>query len=127
MAFMSQEHKKELAPSIKAVLKKYNMKGSISVQNHSSIVVTLQSGEIDFNGITDQSVNVFWIDDHWEDNEVAKNFLNELYEVMKGPRYFDESDIQSDYFHTSHYVDINIGKWNKPYVCTAEEKEPQVV
>jgi hypothetical protein len=48
MAYVSKEKKAELAPAIKAVLKKYGMKGTISVKHHSSLVVTLRSGEIDF-------------------------------------------------------------------------------
>jgi hypothetical protein len=35
---------------------------------------------------------------------------------MKGPDFFDHSDSQTDYFHLSHYTDINIGKWDRPYV-----------
>jgi hypothetical protein len=34
---------------------------------------------------------------------------------MKGPDYFNNDDAMTDYFHRSHYTDINIGKWNKPY------------
>ena len=41
MAYVSQEMKKELAPAIKAVLKKYRMKGSIAVNNHSTLEVNL--------------------------------------------------------------------------------------
>ena len=48
MAYVSQEFKKELTPAIKAVLKKFNMKGTISVNNHSTLVVKLKSGSIDF-------------------------------------------------------------------------------
>jgi len=48
MAYVTQEMKKELAPGIKAVLKKYGMKGSISINNYSSLVVTLQQGPLDF-------------------------------------------------------------------------------
>ena len=48
MAYVSQQLKKELAPSIKSVLKKYKMKGSIAVDNHSTLVVNLKSGAIDF-------------------------------------------------------------------------------
>jgi hypothetical protein len=32
---------------------------------------------------------------------------------------WDKSDIQSDYFNVGWYVDVNIGKWNKPYVREA--------
>ena len=46
MAYMSQEKKAELAPGIKAVLKKYNMKASISVRHHTGLVVTIKSGPL---------------------------------------------------------------------------------
>jgi len=121
MAYVSQEMKKELAPAIKAVLKKYRMKGSIAVNNHSTLEVNLSEGYIDCNrGST--SVNVYHIDEWYEG--VAKNFLNELLDAMKGPKYFNNDDAMTDYFSRSHYTDINIGKWNKPFVLK-ESKWPE--
>ena len=124
MAYVSQAMKKDLAPAIKAVLKKYKMKASIAVRNHSTLAVTIKSGAIDFTGNYthgDQyiQVNEYWIDDHYANNTVAKNFLNELLAAMKGPKYFNEDDVQSDYFCRSHYTDINVGKWNTPYELVA--------
>jgi len=124
MAYVSQKDKAELAPSIKAVLKKYKMKASIAVRHHSTLVVNIKSGAIDFSGNYthgDQyiQVNEYWIDDHYANNPVAKNFLNELLAAMKGPKYFNNDDAQSDYFHRSHYTDINVGNWNKPYELVA--------
>ena len=124
MAYVSQKDKAELAPSIKAVLKKYKMKASIAVRNHSTLVVNIKSGAIDFSGNYTHGdnyiqVNEYWIDDHYANNTVAKNFLNELLAAMKGPKYFNDDDIQSDYFHRSHYTDINVGQWNKPYELVA--------
>ena len=52
MAYVSQQDKAKLAPQIKKVLNKYGMKGSISIRHHSSLVVTLQSGAIDFGEYT---------------------------------------------------------------------------
>ena len=115
MAYVSQADKAELAPAIKAVLKKYNVKASISVRNHSTLVVTVKSGNMDFetrDGYAD--VNVYWIDSHYAG--IQRKFLNELLDAMKGPKYFNNDDAQTDYFHRSHYTDINIGCWNKPYV-----------
>ena len=114
MAYISQKDKKELAPGIKAVLKKYGMKGSIAVKNHMSLVVNLQSGPIHFDMDGYTSVNVYHIDKHYTGR--AKDFLNELVVAMKGTKWFDKSDIMTDYFHTAYYIDINVGKWNKPYV-----------
>jgi hypothetical protein len=115
MAYVSQEKKSQLAPAIKAVLNKYNVKASISVRNHSTLVVTVKSGNMDFetrDGYAD--VNVYWIDSHYAG--IQRKFLNELLDAMKGPKYFNNDDAQTDYFHRSHYTDINIGSWNKPYV-----------
>ena len=115
MAYISQEDKKELAPAIKAVLKKYNMKGSISIDNYSTLVVNLKEGLINLG--SNSSVNVYWIEDHYQG--VAKNFLNELLVAMKGPNYYNNDDSMTDYYDRSHYTDINVGKWNKPYILTA--------
>jgi hypothetical protein len=121
MAYVSQADKKELAPAIKAVLKKYNMKGSISVRHHSTLVVTVRSGAIDFSEYMRSDayidVNPYWIDSTY--SGTARDFLNELLDAMKGPKYFNHDDSMTDYFHRSHYTDINIGRaWNKPYTYT---------
>ena len=116
MAYVSQDDKAKLAPQIKKVLSKYGMKGSISIRHHMSLVVTIQSGSIEFDhshGDGYTQVNVYHIDSHYEGK--AKAFLTELLAAMKGPDYFNNDDAMTDYFHRSHYTDINIGKWNKPY------------
>ena len=133
MAYVSQEKKKELAVGIKSVLKKYKMKGTIAVNNHSTLVVNLKSGSINFaaqamkdyvetyykGGYKDfnHQVNVYHIENQW--TGVAKDFLVELLAAMKGDDWFDKSDIMTDYFHVAGYNDINIGKWNKSYELTA--------
>jgi hypothetical protein len=48
----------------------------------------------------------------------ALQFLKEVLTAMNKGNW-DKSDIQSDYFNVGWYVDVNIGKWNKPYVVTA--------
>jgi len=117
MAYVSQDDKKKLAPAIKAVLKKYDMKGTIAVRHHSTLVVNIKSGAIDF-GEDNIDVNPYWIDEHYEGK--ARDFLNELLAAMKGPDYFCHDDSMTDYFHRSHYTDINIGRWDRPYVCSKE-------
>ena len=117
MAYVSQKDKAKLAPEIKKVLSTYGMKGSISIRHHSTLVVTLQSGAIDFGEYTHGDgyiqVNVYHIERHYKGK--AQAFLTELLAAMKGPDWFDKSDAMTDYFHVSHYCDINVGKWNKPY------------
>ena len=124
MAYVSQEDKKALAPEIKKVLSKYGMKGSISIRHHSTLVVTLQSGEIDFGEYTHGDgyiqVNTYHIENHYKGK--AQAFLTELLAAMKGPGWFDKSDAMTDYFHVKHYCDINVGKWNKPYFLQTPKK-----
>ena len=131
MAYVSQEDKKKLAPEIKKVLSKYGMKGSISIRHHSTLVVTIQSGAIDFKefgtwgqGGSDDGyiqVNTYHIENHYSGK--AEKFLTELLAAMKGPNYFCDDDAMTDYFHRSHYTDINIGKWNKPYFMQKAAKK----
>jgi hypothetical protein len=112
MAYMSQEHKAKLAPTIKTICKKYNIKASLSVHNHSTLVLTVKQGDIDFGDDRIQ-VNPYWYHEHFTGR--AKDFLSEIVPAMYGPDYFDHSDAQTDYFHCSHYISVNIGKWNAPY------------
>ena len=36
-------------------------------------------------------------------------------EIKRAGEWYDESDSQIDYFNTSFYISINIGRWDKPY------------
>ena len=121
MAYVSQEMKKELSVGIKRVLKKYGMKANIGVKNHMSLYVDIMSGPINFDfshGEGYSQVNTYWIDDHYKG--IAKQFLNELLAEMKGKNYYNNDNAMIDYFDRSHYTDINIGKWNKPYKLDIE-------
>ena len=121
MAYVSQEMKKELSVGIKKVLKKYGCKGNIGVKNHMSLYVDVMEGPIDFDfshGEGYSQVNTYWIDDHW--SGIARQFLNELLVEMKGMKYYNNDNAMIDHFDRSHYTDINIGKWNKPYKLDIE-------
>ena len=126
MAYVSQEMKKQLAPGIKAVLKKYGMKGTIAVEHHMSLVVNIKSGKLDVIGALGVNeyqrdyiqVNPYWIEENYDCPKVVA-FLKELKEAMEGPDFFDHSDPMTDYFHRSHYIDINVGRFDKPYVLEA--------
>ena len=115
MAYFSQEMKKARAPKIKEILKKYGMKGTLGVNHHSTFVLRLTEGPIDFGGDYVQ-VNHFHIDRFYEGK--ARDFLTEVKEAMMVGNH-DNSDIMTDYFDVGWYVSIDAGKWNKPYKLTA--------
>jgi hypothetical protein len=137
MAYFNQERKSQKAPAIKAILKKYGVKGSLAVRNHSTFVLNIKSGSIDFienyiktdadknyGNKMDQNqidyirknkaldVNPYWYQEHYTGK--ALSFLKEVFKAMNAGNH-DNSDIQTDYFDVGWYVDINIGQWNKPY------------
>ncbi len=123
MAYMNQEMKAKIAKNLKPVLKKFGVKGTLSVSNHSTIVLTLKSGKIDFIADYGDSedarkfgidVNPYWFHEHF--TGTSKAFLTEAFRALKSADWYDESDIQTDYFNTAYYFRINVGKWNKPYI-----------
>lgn len=138
MAYVSQDLKAKLAPTIKAICKKYNIKASLAVRHHSTLVLNVRQGGIDFvenyiatdaaknhcNKMSEDQVayvrknrnldvNTHWVKDHYSGK--AKEFLVAMIAAMEGPDFFNKDDAQTDYFYRSHYININIGKWNRPY------------
>ena len=114
MAYVSKELKAKLAPGIKAVLKKYDVKGTIAVRNHMVLVVNIKQGAVDFaadcaGNDYHYQVNPYHIDRGWTGQ--ARDFLTELIAAMKGNEWYDRSDIMTDYFNTAYYMGINIGNW----------------
>jgi hypothetical protein len=135
MAYMNQERKAKITKMLKPILAKYKVKGSLSVRNHSTIVLTLKSGAIDFIGNSNRvcgndfyqvqrgfkpttsgydQVNPYWFQDHYDGD--AKAFLTEAFKALKSADWYDESNAMIDYFNIAYYVDINIGKWDRPYI-----------
>ena len=111
MAYMSQERKAQLAPAIKEICKRHGIKATLSVNNHSTLVLTVKGGKIDFGGDKIQ-VNTYWYRDHFDG--VARDFFSEVIPAMNAGNH-DNSDIQTDYFDVGWYININVGQWNKPY------------
>ena len=112
MAFMNQATKALKAPKVKSVLKKYGVRGSLAVCNHSTLVLNIRSGRLDF-GDNVIDVNVYHTDSHYEGK--VRKFFREVLDVMNEGNY-DNSQSQFDYFDKGFYVDIRVGRWNKPYV-----------
>lgn len=134
MAFMNQDHKKQIEPTIKAICKKYGVKGTLAVRHHSTLVLNVASGCIDFltqhnertvARLTEQDrmsdytpakccdINEYHFKEQWQGKTLE--FLTEVSEVMNKGNH-NNSDSMTDYFDVGWYVDINIGRWDKPYI-----------
>jgi len=116
MAYINKDEKAIIAAALKVAMKEFpTVKYSLAIDNHSSIVCTISKGPECLkpsNGDHSQ-VNTYWIDT--QHSEEAANILNKINTCLH-IGHWDESDIQTDYFSCAWYVNINIGKWNKPFI-----------
>lgn len=110
-----------------------NLKFSV-VKDGGRMSVSIMAGDIDFSDINDDvprtkrhwerwgnpkpvfdgrlDINQYHLDGY---NPKYTPLFEKIVSIMKGEDWFDHSDSQTDYFHTAYYIDLNIGKWNKPY------------
>ena len=129
MAYMTQEKKAKIAPQVKSVLKKHGLKGSLSVDNHSTLVLKMSEGSIDFYEILletakaigedtqyitkDIDVNPYWYHKHF--SGYPMEVVGELIAAMNNGNH-DRSIPQVDYFDVGWYKSIHIGTYKKPYL-----------
>lgn len=122
MAYVSQELKAKLAPQIKKICAKYGVKATLAVRHHSTLVLNIKSGKIDFfndYGAREDAEKYGYIDVnpyHYKNHFIgeAYHFLSEVIPAINNGNH-DNSDIQTDYFDVGWYIDVNIGKWNNRY------------
>jgi len=127
MAYISATDVQAIRTELKAKFPKWKFavrKGSGSL----SVDVNIMQGTASFddhfsNGRRYAQVNQYWIKDHFKDagERQAIEMINEIMHNAPGRAggkvYFDESDAQTDYFHTAFYTHLSIGKWDKDYTC----------
>lgn len=138
MAYINQDMKKVISAKLKPVLAEYGLTGTLSINHHSSITLTLKKGPIDFyaekrafrardprslaEGISDQedcplSINPYSITETWSLH--TSIVLKEILAALKGADWYDKSDMQSDYFNIAYYIYIEVGKYGVPYQLTS--------
>jgi hypothetical protein len=88
-----------------------------------TIVMTIRSAPIDLIGLmknrreggTDGRVNLnlYWLDRAYSGDILAT--MEAIKQALNTDNH-DNSDVQSDYFDVGHYVDLDIGRWDKPFV-----------
>lgn len=125
MAHMTQEKKKLIAAQLKEIIPG-TWKYSVSVRDHSTIVLTIASAPVDLLGIirangAHESVRTYaqlsnhWLIENFKGNAEMQALFKQILSALKGPGFYDKTDIRTDYFDVSHYIRINIGKYDKPF------------
>jgi hypothetical protein len=124
MAYISATEVSAIRKELKAQFPKFKFgvrKGSGSL----SVDVTVKSGPVDFSDIFDQTSRSYAQINQYHLGNYGKHekFFEQILRIIKiapstvegGRRWFDESDAQTDYFHTAYYIHLQIGEWDKPY------------
>lgn len=138
MAYMNQEKKAKIAAQLKTIMPK-DWKWSLSVENHSTIVLTIQSAPFNLVGMVAEenlkrnpldgwAVNQKELRHHMSLNPyyLETQFSGEMFETFTKIKAVlntdnhDRSDSMTDYFDVGHYVSIQLGRWDKPFVNTME-------
>lgn len=132
MAYMNQQKKAVIKANLDKALKGTGVKFSLSVRNHMAISLNVKSAPVDFiknfNDTVAQQpggfrtgspaekclqVNQYWYKEHFSGK--ALELLDKIVPAMYSADYYDNSDAMTDYFDTAYYVDISIGKYDKPF------------
>ena len=126
MAYIKQEEKSVIAENIKSILKKYpdiKIKYSLRIKDLSTIIMTISQANVNFQEYCGKEYAGIDINQPYEIQNVmpqfytgiAGEFLTEIHKALHGPKWYNNSDTQTDYFDIKHYVRLSFGKWNKPF------------
>ncbi len=127
MASMNQQEKAQINSLLKQAIPG-TWKWSLGVRHNSTIVLNIYSAPVDLvaeyaSGLGGElqaeiikkkcvDVNPYTWDKHFA-GELLETFTK-IFAALNLDNH-DNSDPQSDYFDVGHYVDANIGKWDKPF------------
>lgn len=138
MAYVTKEVIQQVRTDLKALNKKFGVKTTVAGLHSLTLRVTIAEGVIDFGGnMSDcvlnethgmlhkeeraqqlqqcKGVNVNHYYAERQFSGTALDYIQQLIAIVM-KQHWDESDIMVDYFHCSFYIDIQIGRWDKPYM-----------
>ena len=88
------------------------------------IARAMETAKVDFGDLDmPKQVNPYHVGTLFEDHQVR--FLEAVIKVIKfgtERQWYDRSDAMTDYFDTAFYLDVEMGRWGKPYVKTDPRK-----
>lgn len=135
MAYVDQTKKQAIAAALKLVVPA-GWKYSLAVRNHLSICLTISAAPVDLiaevNRVSSERAahrgdqrhpvtGSAQLNDHhpesFADGALLETFRKIIAALNTGNH--DNSDIMTDYFDVGHYVDLQVGRWDRPFVCTA--------
>jgi len=137
MAYIKTEEVSAIRNELKKRFGHTGLKFGVKNRHHTSVSVTIKAGPIDFSDIYKDhygsgdhyaQINPYHLSNYGKHQPL----FEEIIKVIKtapalaegGREWFDKSDIQSDYFHTAFYIDLDVGTFDKPYVYNGKSDLP---
>lgn len=128
MAYVSREKKGKVMSLLKGIVPK-DWKWSLKVDNGSSLVMTISEGpkelavqpaHYEFGQWVEEKVDLYrQINTYYPDKAFPEGPVNDkVVEIVKALNLdnYNNSDLHTDYHDVGHYVNLHVGRWNKPYV-----------
>ena len=138
MAYIDTKDVKAIREALKAEFGK-DFKFSVTRDHYSGVRIAIMSGVANFYDgeldTTDKySGRVYEFDGYAQINHyhlhhygAYQTLLEKISEIAHtapglagGKKYFCEDDAMSDYFSRAYYVNIHVGRWDKPYEINLE-------
>lgn len=120
MPYITTEDVKARRKAIKAALPEYKL--SVTKDGHSGILVAFMAGPLTMTDNDDGycQVNHYYIGEHYADRPEVAEVLQKAYEIAKAGQRITQND--ADYGAIPNfYVNIHIGKWDRPYQVTQKK------
>ena len=127
MAYIDQIKKAAIAAALKQVVPA-GWKYSLAVRHYSTIIMTISAAPVDLlrtikpsayfdpATATHTEINQYRVAAAFDDECVAEVF-QAIFQALNTGNY-DKSDTQTDYFDVGHYVRLDIGRWDRPFLFT---------
>ena len=128
------------ADSVKAIRVALNaefpeIKFSVTNDNHHAVVVSIMESPYNLiNEHTADEADIKFgyssINHYYPERYAHEALYQRIWDIVKiapfnagteDEPWYDRSDIQSDYFDTSYYLTLRVGKWNKAYVWNQDK------
>ena len=124
MAYVTTTQIKQTREALKIAFPDFKFLVRRSNGGSGSINVSIMSGPVDFDDPDGgKAVNPYHIGMFY--GEIAAGFLEAVVKVIKygtERQWYDNSDPMTDYFDTAFYMDIDLGRWGRPYQKTGPRK-----
>lgn len=115
MTKLTQQIAKEIKDYFKPMSKTNNLLLSIRTDyRHISVNVMRFNEPIEKEGIIYHHVNQWGISESENLTNSGKALFNMIMQIINKYHY-DKSDAMTDYFDTNFYIDLEVGKWDRPF------------